>query len=73
MADHEESMLRICAQRLAASERGVNTMQHLLNWLDGGGLTLDRQNQTAVLTILSAAWNGKPTMARDIMREYIES
>lgn len=47
-------------------------MRHLLAWLDDDGLSLDRQNQDAVINILEGAWGPYAGTARDYMREFVE-
>jgi len=65
--------MREAAKHLAASERGRSAMQHLLEWLDSDGLSLDSNDQGAVLVLLAGAWGSWPGSARDEMRQAMGS
>jgi len=72
MATITEIDIREAAARLGYSERGFQAMQHLLSWLDAGGIGLDGTNQADILTILHAAWGPFAGTARDCMREVLD-
>jgi hypothetical protein len=64
--------LEAAAARLNRSEKGRQAMRDLLAFLDNGALTLDYDNQSAVLTLLTGAWGQYAGTARDVMREALE-
>lgn len=59
------------AEKLSRSEHGRSAMKHVLAWLDDDGLSLDSNNQNAILMLLRAAWGGYAGTARDVMREAV--
>lgn len=52
--------------------RARDAMQRVLDFLDGGGLSLDGQGQESVLTLLVAAFTTSPGSVRDQMRDALE-
>lgn len=68
-----ESELREAAEQLSRSQKGRHAMQHVLAWLDEDGLSLDAENQQAVLTLLDGAWGSFAGTARDLMRAVVEA
>ena len=63
--------LTAAATQLANSRVGRNALRAILDWLDADGLTLDGDNQAAILTLLEGAWGPYAGTARDAMREAL--
>lgn len=66
-----EARLRADAQHLATSDRGLDALHRVLEWLEISGLGLDRRNQNAILTLLTNAWGGYAGTVRDVMHEVL--
>lgn len=66
-----EENLRDAAQTLGATERGRQSMEALLRFLDEGGIGLDLKNQSAFRTLLDGAWGEFAGTARDAMRDEL--
>ena len=67
-----EFQIRNAAMQLAQSERGLEALDCLLNWLEGSGLSLDGRNQQAVLLLLQAAWGEYAGTVRNAMHDAME-
>lgn len=67
----DRNRIQHCIKHLSVSERGRNSMRHVLNWLDQDGLLLDGDNKNAILILIDLAYR-YPGSARDMMREAIE-
>lgn len=65
------SPLPAAAQQLAKSDKGRDALRRVLEWLEAGGLSLDGQNQQAILLLLEHAWGGKAGTVRDVMHEAL--
>ena len=63
--------LHAAAQRLSKSDHGRDALRRVVEWLDNSGVSLDRGNQEAVLTLLAGAWGPFAGTARDVMREAL--
>ena len=63
--------LTAAANQLANSRVGRNALRTVLDWLDADGLSLDGDNQAALLTLLDGAWGAYAGTARDAMREAL--
>jgi hypothetical protein len=50
----------------------MQAMQHVLSWLDSGGVGLDGTSQADILTLLRGAWGPFAGTARDCMREILD-
>lgn len=65
------AVLKASAVQLAGSEKGRDTLQRLLAWLDDSGLSLDEKNQRAVLLLVRGAWTSHAETARNAMRDEL--
>lgn len=63
--------LQGAAKQLAESEQGRDTLNALLRWLNGSGLSLDSNNKSCVLHLINAAFDTCPGSARDAMRDAL--
>jgi hypothetical protein len=66
-----EADLHSAVCTLAKSTQGCNAMAHVLRWLDGDALRLDRDGREAVLTLICGAFGRHAGTARDVMRPYV--
>lgn len=55
--------------QLVGSDRGKQAAIDILAMLENGGLSLDPDNQAAVIAILRGAWTGLPGTVLDELRE----
>lgn len=60
-----------CARILAQSERGRQAMRTTLQMLDEGGIYLDRENQNALLTLLTMAYGDDASTACGAIEEIL--
>jgi hypothetical protein len=63
--------LYAAAQHLAKSEKGRDALRRVLDWLENSGLSLDGNNQQAILLLLEWAWEGKAGTVREAMHEAL--
>jgi hypothetical protein len=63
--------LHAAAQQLAKSDKGRDALRRVLDWLEASGLSLDGQNQQAILLLLEWAWEGKAGTVREVMHEAL--
>ena len=59
------------ARHLAKSEKGRDALRRVLDWLEASGLSLDGQNQNAILELQRIAWEGWAGTVRDAMHKAI--
>lgn len=64
--------MQAALNQLSRSERGLNAIAQLLEWLDEGGIELDYRNKLAVVQMLEEAWKN-PGSGRDLMRETLKT
>lgn len=60
--------IRLAADVLKSTERGRRIAKQLYELLNGDGLGLDRDGQTAVQMLLGHAWNSLPGTVLDHLR-----
>lgn len=63
-----EAYLQQAIDQLKRSAEGRNALAHLVAWMDEGGVTLDVDNQEAVVTLLLGAWGEFSGTTCDMMR-----
>lgn len=57
--------------QLGRSEKGQQAMRDLLALLENGGISLDADNQTHVLCLLSGAWGNYAGTVLETLREVV--
>ena len=57
--------------QLVGSDRGKQPAIDILAMLENGGISLDPDNQAAVVAILKGAWTGLPGTVLDEMRAAV--
>lgn len=55
------------ARHLAKSDKGRKALRAVIDWLEDSGLSLDGQNQNAILELQRMAWEGWAGTVRDAM------
>jgi len=61
--------IRDAVRALGRSQRGQTAMCRLMDFFDDGGLGLDPTNQLAVLTLVEAAFTGRPGSTTEVIRD----
>jgi hypothetical protein len=59
-------------RQLSRSDKGRDALRAMLNWMNDTGLSLDQENQLAVITLLWGAWGSYPGTTRELMTEALE-
>ena len=67
-----EQSARIACDQLNQSDTGRHTLRKVVDWLDGSGVSLDQDNQEAILFLIRAVFGPLTMTARDIMRDTLE-
>lgn len=62
---------RLAASHLSKTDKGVDALRRVLDWLEASGLSLDQQNQEAILDLLDGAWGSYAGTVRDAMHEAL--
>jgi hypothetical protein len=66
-----EPAVRYAARHLAKSDKGRKALRAVVDWLEDSGLSLDGQNQNAILELQRLAWEGWAGTVRDAMHEAL--
>ena len=66
-----EQAAGFAARHLAKSENGRDALRRVLDWLEASGLSLDGQNQEAILELQRLAWEGWAGTVRDAMHQAL--
>jgi hypothetical protein len=66
-----EQAAGFAARHLAESEKGRDALRRVLDWLEASGLSLDGQNQEAILELQRIAWEGWAGTVREAMHEAL--
>jgi hypothetical protein len=70
-AEMAERAACFAAQHLARSEKGRDALRRVIDWLEASGLSLDAQNQNAILELQRMAWEGWAGTVRDAMHDAL--
>jgi hypothetical protein len=62
-----EESIGFAARHLAKSDKGRDALRRVLDWLESSGLSLDGQNQNAILELQRLAFEGWAGTVRDAM------
>lgn len=67
-----QANIEAAVKQLRKSARGTQALDHLLEFLKGPGLSLDGDNQSAIHTLLFAAWRGYPGTVLEVIQYHRE-
>jgi hypothetical protein len=65
--DMAEQAVRFACRHLAKSDKGRKALRAIVDWLEDSGLSLDGQNQNAILELQRMAWEGWAGTVREAM------